>query len=438
MGVSEGLWGYTPASSSGKCSGKMLEEADVEESMALLRPVLKSAPPLDLSRLCNEALNVFKGVLVLFMTWAHTDLTLMPPVAQYYFSLPHFIGNAAASLCFLGFVLAYGFSCDMAYLSDWKERTAAERFQRMARSALIPVGGAYCCAFAWAWMCFKLPLDFNTLVNILDFRITMGNGPDFLLCFSGCIVVMYMLRSFVNIGLRRDHPVRCCLCVIFLLLGPLALTRLIVTDCTGMRKYFGYFFECTYKDMWSPVLPALPHLFYFNMGLLLARVVRSVDADLKAGAWIDGHKLAASSVCLALVALVFCYPLATVWANNFGNLSVPTRWGQINRGFVDGPTVLWLLGNVFPVFAILALSFAFQYMVGSCAARPYFAPVRFIRSELANLGANVLLYLVVADICLAGLYRGNQGQFPLETQGCFAMVCGILSITRFIQFLCAK
>merc|ERR1719443_831994 len=104
-------------------------------------------------------------------------------------------------------------------------------------------------------MCFKLPLDFKTLVAILDFRLTLGNGPDFLLCFSACIVVMYALRPVVNAGLRRDNSVRFGLCVAVLLLGPLALTRLIVSDCTGMRKYFGYFFECTFREAWSPVLP---------------------------------------------------------------------------------------------------------------------------------------------------------------------------------------
>jgi len=433
-----GLWGYTSSTSSEKCGSRACEEANEEECVALLRPVVKCSPPLDLCRLSNESLNVFKGILVIFMTWAHTNLTLLPPVQQYYFSFPHFIGNAASSLCFLGFLLAYGFSCDNAYLSDHKERSAAERFQRMARSAAIPVGGAWCCAFAWAWMCFKMPLDLPTLQMILDFRLTIGNGPDFLLCFSACIVVMYLLRHFVNLGLRSDRPARCCLCAAFLLLGPLALTRLVVNDCTGMRKYFGYLFECTIREAWSPVLPALPHLFYFNMGLLLARFVRSVDANLKAGAAIDGRRLAATSLCLGLVALTFCYPLATVWAYNYGNLMVPTKWGPITRGFVDGPSVLWLLGNVFPVFALLALSVALQHAVATCAVGPAFAPVRFIRSEIANLGANVLLYLVVADICLAGLYRGNQGQFPLDVQGCSMMCFGIMGVARFLQFLGSK
>lgn len=437
MGPLTGLWGSGFAVSE-KCSSAACDAGDLEESVALLRPVLKVTAPIDLSRLCNEALNVFKGILVIFMTWAHTNLTLLPPAEQYYLSLPHFVGNAAASVCFLGFMLAYGFSCDNAYLSDWKKRSATERFQRMVRSAAIPVAGAWCCAFAWGWMCFKLPLDFQTFIQMLDFRLTMGNGPDFLLCFSACILVMYILRRPVNAGLRAGSPERICFCVLILLLGPLALTRLIVPDCTGLRKYFGYFFECTLREAWSPVLPALPHLFYFNLGLLLARIVRSVDGDLKSGTLVNGSKLAMGSVVCGLVALVLCYPLYTVWAYNFGNLSVPTRWGPITRGFVDGPSVMWLLGNVFPVFAVLAFSISFQYTVDRYDGGACSWPLRFIRSEVANLGANVLLYLVVADMCLAGLYRGSLGQFPLHTQGCMGMTCGIICITRFLQFLGSK
>jgi hypothetical protein len=348
------------------------------------------------------------------------------------------VGNAAASVCFLGFMLSYGFACDGAYLSDWKERSATERFQRMIRSASLPVVGAWCCAFGWGWMCFKLPLDRNTLIQILDFRLTLGNGPDFLLCFSVCMLVMFPLRNLVNWGLQKEHLWRRCFCILLLLGGPLIFTQVIVTDCTGVRKYFGYVFECTLRDAWSPVLPALPHLLYFNIGLLLARAARGLDADLKAGNGIDIYQLAMRSGCLALIALVLCYPLATVWAYNFGNLSVPTKWGPITRGFVDGPSVLWLLGNIFPVFAVLGLAFMFQYVVASQAVGPFSWPIRVLRSELANLGANVLLYLVVADLCLAGLYRGNYGQFPLDTQGCFFMAVGVIGIARFLQYLVAS
>ena len=37
-------------------------------------------------------------------------------------------------------------------------------------------------------------------------------------------------------------------------------------------------------------------------------------------------------------------------------------------------------------------------------------PIVQVRTLLAR-------YLVVADMCLAGLYRGNYGQFPLDTKG---------------------
>lgn len=287
-------------------------------------------------------------------------------------------------------------------------------------------------------MCFKLPLDRQTLLQILDFRLTVGNGPDFLLCFSACMLVTFPLRHLINVGLRKDRPIGSCLFALMMLVLPLMLTRLIVKDCTGIKKYFGYFFECTMREAWSPVLPAFPHLFYFNIGILLARGVRCLDADLKSGARIDGRKLASCCAVLAFVSLVLCYPLATVWAYGFGNLSVPTKWGPITRGFVDGPSVLWLLGNVFPVCAVLAFSLALQYVVSTYTTGPIAWLAQFVCSEVKNLGANVLMYLVVADLCLSGLYRGNFGQFPLDTQGCCLMTVGIISIARFLQYLGSK
>lgn len=396
-----------------------------EESAQLFQSSLGGH--IDLMRISTEALDVFKGVLVIIMTWAHVDLTLMSAAEQYLLSIPHFIGNAAASLCFLGFMFSYGFSCDLAYLSDWKKRDEAERTGRMLRSAMLPVLGAWCCAFGWGFMCFKLPLDFETVLRILDFRITLGNGPDFLLCFTTCILVMFSLRRFVNMGFASGIRVQ-IICSTALLLTPLACVRLVAADCTGLKKYLGYFVECTLRDPFAPVLPALPHLFYFNMGLLFARSLRMLPQSQ-----VDRSKFLAGCLIFAIFSAALTYPLMTVWASNFGNISVPTKFGPITRGFVDGPSVLWLLGNVFPVSTVLAMAFAFQYYLDTHKHLGLWF-VRTLRNELAQLGGNVLLYLIVADLCLAGLYRG-QGNEPLGQRGCALMTVTVIGITRFLQYL---
>lgn len=390
----------------------------------------------DLMTVCNRCLDIFKGVLVIFMTWAHVDLTLMQPYLQAYDPVPHFVGNAASGLCFLGFMTAYGFSCDNAYLSDFKKRSLAQRMERLARSALMPVFGAWACAFGWGYMCWKLPLDMDGVIRILDFRLALGNGPDFLLCFTTCLLTMYPLRGWVNKGLNAEHGGLRVLTAMLMLAVPLALTQVVVQDCSGLHKYLGYVFVCHAREPYSPVLPGLPHLFYFNLGVLLSRYIKALSADLKAGADIDMKRLAALCTSGAMLFLVLCYPLATVWSYNYGNLYATTQWGTISRGFSDGPSPLWLVGNLFPIYVLMGFTLFVYHMVEQ---HPWsLFPLRLLLDQLEHLGANVLMYLVVGDIALAGLWRGLMNEYPLDTRGCMYATVIIMALTRFIHYLGAS
>lgn len=391
---------------------------------------------MNLMKHCNRSLDIFKGVLVLFMTLAHVDLALMNPALTYGAGTPHFVGNAASGMCFLGFMAAYGFSCDNAYLSDWKARTAWQRFERVMRSAMLPVFGAWICSFAWSYMLFKVPINMEGLIMILDFRMCMGNGPDFLLCFTFCLLTMYPLRHLMNSQLDHQCVYRRAGCVAALILGPLLLTQFWVQDCTGNKKYLAYLFECTNREAYSPVLPALPHLFYFNIGVLASRYIRYVGDELKSGRGVDFKALGVQVLALLSCFLIMAYPLATVWSSNFGNLMVPTQWGMITRGFVDGPSPLWLVGNLFAVTVLLIACIGL--LVVSFKESPWLYPLRLLLSELEHYGANVLMYLVVGDICQAGMYRGSMGQFPLDLSGSLIVMCGILLVTRFLHYLGAS
>lgn len=385
---------------------------------------------------CNRGLDIFKGVLVIFMTLAHVDLTLMNPALAVGTAFPHFVGNAASGMCFLGFMLAYGFSCDNAYLSDSKVRTTFQRLERVARSAMLPVCGAWVCSMAWGYMCWKIPMNMDGLIQILDFRMSMGNGPDFLLCFTFCLLSMYPLRHLINSEFAHPSVWRRAGCAAALLLVPLALTQFWIVDCTGNRKYLGYLFECTYREAYAPVLPALPHLFYFNMGVLASRYMRYIGAELKSGRDVNLKALAAQASGVLASFLVMSYPLYTVWAANYGNLMVPTKWGMVTRGFTDGPSPLWLVGNLFVVAVLLAACVG-MLLLGQVESL-WFCPLRLLLSELEHYGANVLMYLVVGDICLAGMWRGMMGQYPLDTNGCITVMCGVLLVTRFVHYLGAS
>lgn len=398
------------------------------------------APPgVDMQRVVSRSLDVFKGVLVVFMTYAHVDLCLLNPALTVNpDAAPHIVGNVASGLCFLGFMLAYGFGCDGAYLADWKVRPTSERLARVARSALLPVCASWICSCAWGFMCFKFPMDENTLLAILKLRIAVGNGPDFLLCFTICLLAMYPLRHLVNQELSAPSWWRRSACAAMMLLVPLGFTSFAIQDCTGNRIYLNYFLECNAREAWAPNLAALPHLFYFNLGVLLSRGVRSLHIAAKAGRLdISVGKAAGAYVVLSAALLLLSVPLMSVWNWNYGNLTVETKWGAVNRGFSNGPSTLWLVGNLFCLDVLFAACAA-AHLLSKRSDHALLWPFRFLLHELEHLGANILIYLVVADICLAGLYRGLQGQFPLQMEGCGTVTLGIILVTRFIHYLGAS
>mmetsp|Transcript_127908 Transcript_127908/g.239218 ORF Transcript_127908/g.239218 Transcript_127908/m.239218 type:complete len:469 (+) Transcript_127908:146-1552(+) len=407
-------------------------------------PTAAIAAQQDLVQICNRSLDIFKGILVVFMTWAHADLCLLSPALQYFSMIPHFVGNMASGLCFLGFMLAYGFSCDNAYFSDQKARSAAERFERVMRSAMLPVFAAWVCAFAWGYMCWKLPITLSGVLMILDFRVAVGNGPDFLMCFTISLLLMYPLRHLVNSGFASPSLWRRASLVFALLCVPLAFTQVIIPDCTGARKYLNYFFECTSREQFAPVLPAVPHLFYFNLGILFARSARALSWEMKMGNQVNLRVLGALFLVLMNVCLFLSYPLMTVWSSAYGNIMVPTKWGMVTRGFVNGPSLLWLLGNLFGVFLLLATSmglYLLATMDGPAVWKALRAVVlRPVLGQLEHLGANVLMYLVVGDLCLAGLYRGLSNQWPLDAasspgSGGALMTFAIFMVVRFVHYL---
>jgi len=385
----------------------------------------------------NRSLDTFKGILVIFMTFSHVDLCLMPMQEQYYEKAPHFVGNMASSLCFLGFMFAYGYSCDLAYLSDFKKRSPVDRLVRLVRSATLPMVGAILCNCAWAFECWKAPLTYEGLYDIVTFQKVLGNGPDFLVSFTTALVTMSCFRRSINTHLSPDATeFQQGACAFAMLATPLALTYCILPDCTGSAKYLNYLFECGVRDSFAPNLPALPHLFYFNLGVLASRYATGTEEAMKVGGKLVWKKLAALSLALACFFLILHYPLSTVWSGAYGNIQVKTTWGMITRGFTGGPSFLWLVGNLFPIYVLLASCIGIQVAV---AHWPWVSYVlTWLLGELQHFGANVLLYLICGDVALSGLWRGRMNQYPLDFHGCLAMTVGLFVGIRFLHYLGAS
>lgn len=442
------------------CVAEQDDEAPAMEEKQLLLPAsndivaekvakLKDAPKLskELNKVVSSGLDIFKGILAFLMIYSHVDLCLVNPTEVYYTQLGHFVGNAASGMCFLGFVFSYGYTCYCAYLSDWNPRPWAQRMERVVRSAILPIIGAWICSFAWSFMCFKNPINGQSFVDILTFYYVWGNGPDFLLSFTTMLLVSFALRTPLNMLLgdpkTRGYG-RLVLATFVLLTAPMLLTQWVVDDCTVNRRYYQFLFLC---DKREPIgmanLPALPHFFYFNLGVLAAVGIKAAGEKLDASAAeLPGLTRRAremlpavvTSVCIvaavaSVLLAVMAYPLYDNWWLNFGNMMTESKWGPIIRGWSRGPSPLWLLGNLWWIYMLLVGCMVYA-LVAHMSSGP---ALKSVATHIEHFGANVLIYLVCSDCFLAGLYR--PGAFPINVhQAGFATVV-IMYCIRFIHYL---
>lgn len=426
------------------------EAAETEKLLAVEAAVApkKATTSKELFQTVSQALDIFKGLLCILMVYSHVDLCLVSPAEVFYGKLGHFVGNAASSMCFLGFVFSYGYTCYWAYLSDLRPRPFTEKLSRVLRSAILPIVGAWICSAAWSFMCFKIPITTETVVGILTFYYVWGNGPDFLLSFTIMLLISFSCRSLIIRFLQSDGTTKgrfqCAVFVGLMITFPLLLTKMVMPDCTGNRRYFQFFLPCDKREPSGMAnLPALPHFFYFNLGVLSAVATKHVgDLGIQwsggsVAAQLQRNAFLATTGVIAIVLNVFAaclaYPLYDAWFQNFGNIAVVTRFGEIIRGWSRGPSPLWLLGNLWGVYTVLLISIAFAVLMKK---NTVFAPVvRALTDMLQHFGANVLIYLIVSDCLLAGLYRGT---FPLTAQTGAIATAAIMGSTRFIHYLGAS
>lgn len=417
-------------------------------------------------RVLSRAIDLLKAGLCVLMVASHVNLCLVHPKLLLHHGIGHAIGNLAASLCLLGFLFSYGWTCWEACVS----KDQPDLLWRVGRAAALAVCGAAVCSFAWCFVAFKMPLTVRTAWSIVTFNHVWGNGPDFLVSFTICLLVIVPLRKQLRetFGVdARPSRLRIATALFIMLGGPILTTFMVIPDCSGpsWHRYAQFLFICDKRDaVGMASFPAFPHLLYFNVGLLMAAfasklwpemqprpdedyeskdpVERALDAARYATAqaarrdaeylyrrdFLRMHFLWALFCLVGLI--VFALPLISVWEHSYGNVSAATPWGSVIRGNSRGPSALWLLGNFLPVFAAFLLAIFLAWLTEKLRG-----PALWLSGELSHYGSNVLLYLVVTDIVLAGLYNGD---FPLTVaDGGMVTVC-LMGATRFVHYLGAS
>mmetsp|Transcript_127946 Transcript_127946/g.239331 ORF Transcript_127946/g.239331 Transcript_127946/m.239331 type:complete len:518 (-) Transcript_127946:117-1670(-) len=403
----------------------------------------------------SVALDVFKGVLVVLQASSLVIITLGDKDVRVKSSLSLLVCNAAATHCFIGFLMAFGYSCYRQYLRDWPDppRNLSRVRWRVLRAVASPVGGAWLCNFVWCFICYKQELTGWQFFEVLTFTRIFGTGPDFLLGFSINLTLVYMMwrpvTTMLNTIKPGTHPYtgwRRDAAILAIALSPLLFSFVSVPDCTGHWRWAQWLFVCDKRDVDTPSLPALPHLVDFNVGMLVAACwdrfvshLRPVgDGGVSGGLHMlpfeDAKYWATTVAILAAVLLVFFIPLGQVWLyEDLVMADISTPFGHLARGFSGGPSALWLLSTMWPL-AALSMASAILVMLRSA---PYCAVLTWPLTWLEHLGANVLYYLIVVDLFTAGMYRGflHFEPFPLDFRSSLACTALILAFGRFCHLL---
>jgi len=373
------------------------------------------------------------------------------------------ICNLAAQGCFVGFMGAFGYTSYRQYLREWPDppKDLNRVRMRVFKAVAFPIIGAWICNFAWCFLYAKKdsPVSLRLVFDVFTFASVFGNGPDFLLGFSINLAIVYGLWRPVTDFLNGVHcqpgsraiealypRFRRDVACVALVLSPLLLTLVALPDCTGNMRWAQWFFVCDKRDPDTPSLPALPHLFDFGVGVLLASAWDRFIAHLKPvgqGGVSGGlHLLPASAakhwaavvLSASVVLLLLFIPLGQVWLfEDLQDVQLHTPVGQLIRGHSQGPSPLWLLSTVWPsaVWATVA-----GVMV-SLRGGPLGYLIHYPLAWLEHLGANVLYYLVVVNVFLAGMYHGldRSGKGQLDTLGsCILCTAMLLAFCRFLHF----
>jgi hypothetical protein len=422
---------------------------------------------LDMHQLVRDSsaiLDVFKGSLLVIMATSNVIVTMSSTTLRSHSYLSLVVCNTAATLSFVGLLISFGFSCYGQYLHEWPDpaKDVTSLRMRVLRAVAGPIMGAWICNFAWCFICLKNEINPTNLFDVFTFSKVFGSGPDFLCSFSLDLALVYMIwrplmqlldsagkcdgDASVGIVSQLTPETRRNLAAIAITLSPLLFTLHAVSDCTRSGRWVQWFLVCDKRDIDTPSLAALPHLMDFGVGILVAACWHRFLADLRP--YFDGGPTGGLSILpmkalrhwtalimgSCMVTLLLFVPLGQVWFyTDLSVVQMATPFGQLIRGYSNGPSMLWLLATLWPVAMWAALMMVLVTLRGTVLG----CILKWPLGLLEHLGANVLFYIVLTDLCLAGMFRGftHSDPFPFDLLSCIAATALIFLIGRWLHFI---
>lgn len=367
----------------------------------------------------SASLDVFKGIFIIFMLSEHTRSALSMGMSSKE-PIMQFVSQVACSLDMTSFSAAYGFSCYRAYLTNSKNRPLREQLTRMGRSVGLIIAGAWLSNFHFEMSVLRNPITLHLVWRVISFELLYW---DFLMSFPALLLMGFLttkplMKKFSD---SRDGSTAGSLkrlALAALLLGwPMLASYFPLDTCSTVpRRYAAIFVGCISRSFGAMRFSAITYMFFFNFGCIVSQVLLEWVRDSKKASstsipipslWSIMHSPLGMGYALLLTGEIF-YGVQMLGMYN-------RSWEYINyQGFRRFPmsTKVILAWGFFSqlVWALAVAGVAFLradiWGLGLRILPTWLIRIgQFKLSMLEQFGANVLLYLVISNITIQGLFH---------------------------------
>lgn len=360
----------------------------------------------------SSALDVFKGIFILFMLTEHTrssfsmGMSSKEPIMQ-------FVSQVACALDMTCFSTAYGFSCYRAYLTNSKGRSMRSQFTRLFRSVGLTVAAAWACNISFELAVLQNPPTWTALRRIFTFEVVYW---DFLTTFPAMLLTAFITtKPLMAIAARSKLPVVRLAVFTVLLVWPLVAAGWAPETCPSvMDKYMALFVGCVRRSMGAMRFSAFTYMFYFNFGCIASLLTLEFS---KAGAvFRPFRQLFRDPVWIAfgvllLVELFYAIPVFREYSRSWEYLN----WNGYRRFPMSAPLILaWGFMSQFVGLVALFMTALLRPRILSVAHQMPSVLSKLLGVKcrvLEHFGANVLLYLTISNFVIHAFFHVDWRQF---------------------------
>ena len=371
----------------------------------------------------STILDIWKGLFVFFMLTEHTRSSLDVEMSTMY-PFMHLVSQVACALDMTTFSTAYGFSCFRSYLFPGvKKRSGWDTAMRVFRSVGLIYSVAIVCNVLFATQVEGIPPSLGLLWEMASLSTVLW---DFLLTFPLLLLLGALTTGPVLRVVKNKHIYVKLAVFGMLLLWPLVFAQYSfnissnsdgsVLDCQSKTgRYAALFVGCSPQTFKATRFPAIPYMFFFNLGCIASMVLLEFSLTLPSRNQPVHHAGDSSTeagdeehesfpmkayggffASLVLVEFVFALPLLInsnePW-ENYDRL-LPTLFGSFHY-------------HRFPIYWPLVLGWAFLSFIALITGALIWYTFKPLAKLIEGFGANVLLYFLINVIIIQGFFNDS-------------------------------